>query len=175
MRSYLRNHPAVIPALAIAAFFRILTIITYRPAWEGDSNGYTTNAVNLLTGQYISVDGARTPVYPLFLGLTQFLVGLKPHLALNSYAAESTALLQTILGTLSVAFVFDTLQRLGCRQRTSQICSILFGITAVIVAPERQILPQALETTFLTLSFWLFTLQISIAKQIPPPPSNRYI
>jgi hypothetical protein len=62
--------------LACGAAFRLIYQMAYKPWWSGDSVMYS-NLFYLWT-RHTYVDAERTPGYPLFLGLAQWLAGNAP-------------------------------------------------------------------------------------------------
>jgi hypothetical protein len=162
----------IIPIILSAILCRCIYYFAFRPEWVGDSGGYSTNCYNMVRGYLPAIDGGRTPIYPLFLGFTQWLAGSPTLLLLNSGAVYLTCFLQMALGIISAVLIFDILKNLGCSEKLSQFCAIGFGLIGVVVMPELQILPQAPESFLLILSVWLLQRQLRFATDPQSKPRH---
>ena len=138
----------------IATAARIHSLLAIRPSWVGDSGGYTTTWLNFYYGHLINIDGGRTPFYPLFLGVTQWLSGYEPTLTqLSVETSELICLLQGIISILVPLAIYDILINKTDR-KVSLVTSIFISVFYPIVTLDREILPASLESSFLILFVW---------------------
>ncbi|MGB8784032.1 MAG: phospholipid carrier-dependent glycosyltransferase [Terriglobales bacterium] len=140
--------------LVVAVVVRVLYIITFKPWWGLDSEHYSRPMVEWAHG-YFS-DGMRTPIYPLFLGMCQWLSGAQPAMTLSILSAEIVRDLQCVLGLVAVYLLYDTLRILDVRNTIAFVAALFFSITTSICVVEMAILTLSLSVFSLLLGIWLY-------------------
>ena len=134
---------------------RVFYHFTYYPWWCGDSGGYTFPWFRW-THHLVDL-GNRTPVYPLFLGLVQWLAGSPPVAdGLTIWSAESTVFLQGVLGLAATGLLYSTLRRLPVRPCLALAAAVVFALIPAVSEFEMLILTQALSLCALVLAAALF-------------------
>jgi hypothetical protein len=139
----------------VAVVIRVLYMVTFKPWWGLDSEHYSRPMVEWAHG-YFS-DGMRTPIYPLFLGLCQWLSGAQPAMTLSISSAETVRDLQCVLGLVDVYLLYDTLRTLGVRNNVAFIAALFFAITTPVCVADMAILTLSLSVFSLLLGIWLYT------------------
>jgi hypothetical protein len=99
--------------IAVAIIAHMILGFTYHPWWSGDSGGYTGPAFNIF--HWIAYDGARTPLYPIILGVLQLIVQGAIELKLNTHTAFVVVLVQNLAGIISTGLLFLTVEKLAGR------------------------------------------------------------
>jgi len=140
--------------LIVAVVVRVLYISTFKPWWGLDSEHYSRPMVEW-AHSYFS-DGMRTPIYPLFLGLCQWLSGAQPAMTLSISSAETVRDLQCVLGLVAVYLLYDTLRTLGVRNNVALFAALFFSIATPVCAVEMAMLTPSLSVSSLLLGIWLY-------------------
>jgi len=70
-------------------------------------------------------DGMRTPIYPLFLGLCQWLSGAQPAMTLSISSAETVRDLQCVLDWSTSYLLYDTLSYTGYENNVALLHTFL--------------------------------------------------
>ena len=140
--------------LLVGLLFRAIYHITYKPWWCGDSGGYARPFVAWIHGY--ATEGARTPVYPFFLGFCQWLAGAAPAELLSRPAAEVVKDLQSALGLVAACLFYYTLRALRVNKNLALAAGLLFSTTMRICDVEMAILTQSLSVFSLVLGIWLY-------------------
>ena len=143
--------------IIVAVMFRVIYQVTYYPWWVGDSGGYTVPWFNFANHYWQALDGARTPLYPLFLGLIQ---GKPAAVVMTPTAARIATLIQSILGVVSACLIYGILNNIRCSRRLSLCGGLIFSVLAGICQFEMIILPHALASFTLIFALWLLTLMV---------------
>jgi hypothetical protein len=129
--------------------------IAYTPWWCGDSAGYS-DSYYLWVHRYFTV-AARTPVYPLFLGLVQLLSGVPPAVRLATSAANMATLLQSLCGIIAVCLLYYTLRILLQSPWIAFLAALFFSVLVGACEFEMLILAESLSLFALVLGAWLYT------------------
>lgn len=144
--------------LLAGAIARIPFYLAFRPIWSGDSGSYSQPYI-LWTFRIFS-KGERTPVYPLFLGLAQWLASVPTATVLHPRAAYTAILMQSGLDVLAAAFFYLTLRSLRIRGNIALCASLLVATIPAICLLEVNILNMSLAFASLTFVIFLFLLTI---------------
>jgi hypothetical protein len=160
----------VFRVLLYGALVRAIYHFGYVPGWCADSVGYA-DAGYLLSHGYFT-DGARTPIYPLFLAFSQriaqrifhvpslykaedlpYLLGM----AFDVADAQIATAIQSLLGLLACCLLYLTLRELRVSERLAMGAAIGFALLHAVCQFEMLILAQSLSLFSLMLAIWLFT------------------
>ena len=155
---YFRRNVSLLCILSAGAICRLAVCLAYTPIWNGpvgDSPSYSTPY--FLWFHRFFFNGERTPVYPLFLGLVQWIARVPPAVRISSRALYITAFLQSALGLITVCLVYYTLRVLQVRKSIALTTGLYFSLLAGTCLFERTILTQSLSLFFLVLGASLFT------------------
>ncbi len=145
---------------AIALAFRVLFQIAYAPLWTGDGPGYAVWWVVAKNHLWQFYDGLRPPIYPLLLGLVQWLSGSAPLKRLTPDAGELIVSFQQIVGVIATILLYLALRNLGVRRRVSFWSGLFYALLAPVGLAEMTILPLALTSSLLIAALWFFTVAI---------------
>lgn len=133
---------------------RIPFYLAFRPVWSGDSPGYSL--VYYLWRHHIFYLGERTPVYPLFLGVAQWLAGGPPEPFLSQRTAYAATLLQSALDVLAAVLFYFTLRSLRIRGSIAFGASLFLATIPAMCFHEVNILNMSLAFFCLVLVISLF-------------------
>ncbi len=146
------RHLAII--IVCGLLVRMLFHLAYKPWWARDSAGYTGPWLNW-TEHYFS-DGSRTPLYPIFLGLCQWMAHRPAAELLNPFTANLVTWAQSILGLLSACLLYLTMLELRIRPRVAVVAAGAFACIAGVALFEMLVLSVALSLAGVTAFTWLF-------------------
>jgi hypothetical protein len=145
----------VVIILACGAAFRLIYQLAYRPWWSGDSVNYSD--VFYLWTRQTYVDAERTPGYPLFLGLVQWLAGNAPMARGMGVPSQYLAVhLQCVLGLLAALLIYFSLRTLSVRPKLALTGGASFALIGAVCLFEMRILSELLSLFFLTLGMLFF-------------------
>jgi hypothetical protein len=144
--------PAVIVLVAIA--FRTIYYVTFKPWWCADSEHYSQPVVLWLHGFF--TDGSRTPVYPLFLGLAQWIARVPAAIELSTSAAEVVRDIQSALGLLATYLFYSALRTFRVRKTVAFVAGLFFATISLICNVEMAIVTPSLSLFLLVLGIWLY-------------------
>lgn len=136
--------------LALALGWIVLLHAAFNPLWQGDSVGYSAPGCMLLGPYSVRLyDGARTPLYPLFLSVLQHAYSGKCLLEPEPGALALITGVQLLLYLAAIVYVYRALSDFGVLVR-------LAGMAAIASSPlhalfTRQILTEALAAPLLLL------------------------
>jgi hypothetical protein len=145
---------------ASALAWRVLFQIAYAPFWTGDGPGYAVWWVVVKNHLWQFYDGLRPPIYPLLLGLVQWLTGSEPSKRLTPEAGELVVCLQQVVGVIATILLYLALRNLGVRRRVSRWSGFFYALLVPACLAEMTILPLALTSSLLIAALWLFTVAI---------------
>jgi hypothetical protein len=145
---------------ASALAFRVLFQIAYTPLWTGDGPGYAVWWVVAKNHLWQFYDGLRPPIYPLLLGLVEWLSGSAPLKRLTPEAGELVVSFQQIAGVIATTLLYLALRNLGVRRRVSFWSCFFYALLVPACLAEMTILPLALTSSLLIAALWLFTVAI---------------
>jgi len=148
----------LIPILLFGAAIRYLYQLAYRPWWGGDSGGYS--GPFYLWSHHHLTDGARTPMYPLFLGWAQWLTASKPAVVISASSALAATGMQNLFGLVTALLVYLTLRALGVGARFASIAATGFSLIAAVGQFEMIMLPFSLSLFTLMLGACFFVLTL---------------
>jgi hypothetical protein len=151
--------------LASAAVLRAVYHLIFWPWWSGDTISYL-DAGYLLSHGYFT-DGARTPVYPLFLALARW-VSRAPTSYFDPASAVTATGLQSLLGVIAVGLVYDTLRKLRVRARLAVAGGLFFALLNGVCEFEMVVLAQSLSLFALVLGSWLYVTTVSRVERGEP-------
>lgn len=146
-----RSHGLLVFAFAVTT--RALYMVALKPMWTPDSVTYTT-ACSLWATHFFT-DGARTPMYPLVLGLVQTLAGVPAISSLHPAAGYILVVFQSLLGVTSCLLVYSCLTKLRIRPRLALISSLFFAALYAPAMYEQAVLTESLSLFSLVLVSWL--------------------
>lgn len=151
--------------LAAGLLMRVFYHILLRPWWAGDTGGYTGPFWMWRHGYYS--DGARLPVYPLFLAFSTLVTRSRPFTLDNLpvHAAYAAVFLQSALGLCATVLIYDTMRKLGVRDRLAFWGALSFALIAGLSQFEMILLTQSLSVFLLMLSCWLFVRTVEKLKR----------
>ena len=137
---------------------RLPFYLAYKPIWSSDSWGYSLPYFFWINHDFYL--GERTPGYPLFLGLTQWLAGTAARPALSLPAAYTTVCLQSLLDVLAASLLYYALAVIRVR-RSIALVSALFAVTIPGLCNfEMNILNISLAFFCLTLAATAFAIMM---------------
>jgi len=145
--------------LLVGGCFRIPVYLGVRPIWSGDSPGYAFFYPFLR--QHIFFLGERTPVYPLFLGFAQWLVGLPPQPFLSLSAQYSAVILQSTCNVLAAIPFYALLRNLRIQPRTALAAALFFVTIPAICSYEMNILNMSLSVCLMVWTACLFVVTMN--------------
>ena len=151
-QSDLRN-PHTLLVLSFALVTRLLYLVALKPMWTPDSVTYTT-ACSLWATHFFT-DGARTPMYPLLLGLVQTLAGVPAISSLHPAAGYILVAVQSLLGVISCLLVYSCLTKLQIRPLLALFSSLFFAALYAPAMYEQAVLTESLSLFSLVLVAWL--------------------
>ncbi len=144
--------------LAVAALVRLAAAVTLndhpllQPSGELDTSVYVTLARQVASGDWRLHDGHPFYVSPLYVYFLAAIVAT----VRDTSALVAARVVQALLGTLAVGFVWDTARRwLGARE--GGVAGALAALCGVFVYYEIQILQAALDPVLTALGLWLLT------------------
>jgi len=145
----------VVIILSCGGAFRFIYQMAYKPWWSGDSVNYSD--VFYLWTHRIFVDAERTPGYPLFLGLVQWLAGNAPIARGMRIPSQYLAVhLQSVLGLLAAVFIYFSLRALSVRPKLALAGGIAFALIGAVCLFEMRILSELLSLFFVMLGVLFF-------------------
>jgi hypothetical protein len=153
-----RQDALILGATALA--FRVLFHMTYAPLWTGDGPGYAVWWVVVKNHLWQFYDGLRPPVYPLLLGLVQWLCGSEPLKRLTPEAGELVVGFQQIVGVAATILLYLALRNLEVRRRVAFWGALFYALLVPVCLAEMTILPLALTSSLLLAGLWLFTIAL---------------
>ncbi|MGC9988617.1 MAG: hypothetical protein ABSC07_08525, partial [Terriglobales bacterium] len=134
---------------------RFIYQMAYKPFWSGDSVNYSD--VFYLWTHHIFVDAERTPGYPLFLGLVQWLADNAPMARGMGVRSQYLAVhLQCLLGLLAAVFIYFSLRALSVRPKLALAGGIGFALIGAVCFFEMLILSELLSLFSLILGILFF-------------------
>ncbi len=136
---------------------RIPFYLTNRPVLSGDSASYS-GFYALLVRHHVFVFGARTPVYPFFLGFAQWVVGVPPQIELGGLAGYSAIVLQSEIGLIAAGVFYCALRILRIGPAIALAAATFFATIPAICMFEMNILNRALSSSLMVLTAALFLL-----------------
>jgi len=145
---------------ASALAFRFLFQIAYTPFWTGDGPGYAVWWVVVKNHLWQFYDGLRPPIYPLLLGLVQWLSGSAPLKRLTPEVGELVVCIQQVVGVIATILLYLALRNLGVRRRVALWSGFFYALLVPACLAEMTILPLALTSSLLIAALWLFTVAI---------------
>ena len=148
---------------------RLPFYLAFRPMWSADSPGYVIPYFLWRNHRFFL--GARTPVYPLFLGLGQWLAmhPVRPTLsdsatyqtialqsALPVSAAYVIVCLQSVMDIAAVCVLYSTLRKLNVRRHIALVFSVFVATVPALCLLDVNILTLSLSFTVLVLCASVF-------------------
>jgi hypothetical protein len=156
--SYL--HVALILLAGVLA--RIPYYLGFRPTWSGDSQGYAEPYA--LWVHHVFGIGERTPVYPLFLGLVQWIAAAEPGFVLSMRSAYVAILVQSILDIVAAALVYFTLRSLRIHASIALGASLFLATIPGVCNYEMNILNMSFSFFLMALATFLFLKSVNCSK-----------
>ena len=133
---------------------RVPAWLAFRPIWSGDSGGYASFYALWVHHHFFA--GERTPVYPFFLGVAQWMAGVPAARTLGLRAGYAAVFLQAF-ADLAAAIVFYLLLRaLRVRTRTALLCGLLLVTTPALLMAEMTLLNMSLSLALLVATMAMF-------------------
>ncbi len=142
----------------IGILARVPFYLAFRPIWSGDSPTYVRPY--FLWKNHTFYTGERTPVYPLFLGLTQWLSGHSPSATLSFSAAYVTVCLQSALDIVAACVLYFTLSKLNIRRNIALVSALFAATFPALCSLEVNILNLSLSFALLVLCTSVFAILI---------------
>jgi hypothetical protein len=133
---------------------RLPFYLAFKPIWSGDSPGYVLPY--FLWRNHTFYAGARTPVYPLFLGLAQWLSGVPASSRLSFSAAYVTVCLQSALDISAACVLYFTLGKLNIRRNVALVSALFAATFPALCLQEVNILDLSLSFAVLVLCTSVF-------------------
>ena len=127
---------------------RIVFLLAYKPIWAGDSPSYSLAYYFWANHQFYL--GERTPVYPLFLGLVQWVLRQPANILPGFPVAYTVILLQGVLNLVGCVAFYFTLRNLKVSARLSLGAAVFLATLPALVMHEVQILNMSLGFTIIT-------------------------
>ncbi len=147
-----RTVPAAVVILAYLSS-RILTFSTFHPWWAGDSGGYAGPFAAAWSGQAALIDGARPPIYPIVLGISQLLRNDVPSAALSLATAAMVTRAQALVALFALSALYWLARRGFSMSRAASCVAVAaVGVFLPIAVYDRIILTESLGTSLLILS-----------------------
>jgi len=128
--------------LLAGSLVRVPFYLAFWPIWSGDSPGYSL--FYYLWRHHVFYLGARTPVYPFFLGAAQWLAGDPLEPFLNQPAAYAAILLQSALDIYAAVLFYLTLRSLRIRGSFALGASLFLATIPSVCLLEVNILNMSL-------------------------------
>lgn len=138
--------------VVVGSITRVLFLISLKPIWVPDSLSYTSACA--LWATHFFTDGARTPLYPLLLGLAQTLAGVPAISSLNPIAGYIVIGFQCLFGLISSCLIFSTLEKLKIRRTIALTAAIGFSSCYSICLFEQAILTESMSTFAVVFLLW---------------------
>jgi hypothetical protein len=152
-----RYGPFVLVGL-IGILARLPFYLAFRPICSGDSHGYVLPY--FLWRNHVFYLGERTPVYPLFLGLAQWLVRVPASPRLPFSAAYVTVGLQSVLDIIAACVLYFTLGKLNIRRNIALVGALFAATFPALCSSEVNILNLSLSFAVLVLCTSIFATLI---------------
>jgi len=134
---------------------RIPFCLAIWPIWSGDTAGYVDPYAYWVRHRFYLAD--RTPVYPLFLGLAQWVAGVPASIWFHDPAEYATVYMQSALDLVAACVLYFTLRKVNVR-RSIAITSAVFAVTLPALCWfELKILPLSLSFALLVLCASVFS------------------
>ena len=140
--------------LLSGALARIPFHKAYEAIWSGDSSGYAD--FYLCLTRHVFYLGERTPVYPLFLGLAQFIIAGSPQPYFDWNVCHLVVMLQSALGVLSALLVFYVMRILQVRTSIALGAALFLATAPGVCFFEMNILNMALSFSLMAVTTALF-------------------
>jgi hypothetical protein len=151
------NFEKITPSIFISVLIGISTLwiliiySSFGTFWSGDSGGYVTPGCLILKVKDIYLyDGARTPVYPIMLGISQYLFSGKCVDNPNPSTVNFIALLQAFIYLGSFLFLFHSVKRYHI--------IIVVSVFLISLSPAPILFTRFILTESITISFINFFL-----------------
>jgi hypothetical protein len=138
----------------IGILARLPFYLAFEPICSGDSPKYIVPY--FLWRNHTFGVGERTPVYPLFLGLAQWLSGTPASLNLSFPAAHVTVCLQSAFDIIAACFLYFTLGKLNIRRNIALVSALLAATFPALCLLEINILNLSLSFAVLVLCTSVF-------------------
>ena len=167
---YRRKYVPYLLVWFVGILARVPFYLAFNPIWNNDSPGYVIPY--FLWRNHRFFWGARTPVYPLFLGFTQWLAGVhvittfpvsasyntvRALAVLSIPTAYVTVCLQSAMDIAAVCILYFTMEKLSVRKSVALVTSIFAVTTPALCMMEIQILNLSLSFAALSLCALVFT------------------
>lgn len=111
----------------IGILARVPFYLAFKPIWSGDSPQYVMPYY--LWRNHMFYEGERTPVYPMFLGLAQWLCRVPASPTLPMSAAYLAVCTQSVLDIVAACLLYFTLGKLNVRRSIALVAAV-FAVTA---------------------------------------------
>jgi hypothetical protein len=149
---------------------RIPFYLAFRPTWSADSPGYVIPYFLWRNHRFFL--GARTPVYPLFLGFAQWLANRPVNTTLPVSASYQTISLQSALpvsaaylavglqSALDIAaagILYFTMVKLNVRRNIALLSAVFVATVPALSLLDINILTLSLSYTVLAMCAWAFS------------------
>jgi len=138
----------------VGLLFRVIYYVTFKPQWCGDSHQYSDDV--LLWVHYSFFTGYRTPIYSLFLGVSEWLARVPAAEVLSTSAAEIVRDVQSVLGLVTACLFYCTLRILNVRKPVAFAAGLFFSTTSAICSAEASIVTPSLSLLSLVLAASLY-------------------
>jgi hypothetical protein len=149
-----RESQSILVILICGIAVRVLYHLIFVPWWSADTITYVDASCLLRHGYF--TDGARTPGYPIFLSLARWL-SLATTPCFDGSSMAVAAVLQSGLGLITTALIYDTLRILRVRKSLALIGTLFFAVLHGPCEFEMALLSQSLSLFALVVGIWLFT------------------
>ena len=143
---------------ATGVVVRIPFYLASAPLWSGDSTGYSLAWFFWSHGYFYLAE--RTPVYPMLLGMAQWLTHSPASPMLSTAAAYATVLLQSLLDLIGAGLVYATSRLLGVGPRIALAAGIFSVTIPGLCSMEMNILNLAPAFFWVTLGAACFVFTI---------------
>lgn len=160
-RSWRRPRPMLVIVFC-AVMIRVLYFFLYLPWWLGDTPTYIDAGYLLRHGYF--TDGARPPVYPLFLNLARWMTH-QPWQYFDPASAVVVTTMQAALGVLACVLVYDILRKLRVRRSVAFAGALFFTLLNGVCEWEMVVLAQSLSLFALVLAIWLYVTTLARVEQ----------
>lgn len=148
-----KSGPFVLVGL-IGILARLPFWLAFKPIYSGDSKAYV--AAYFLWRNHTFFTGRRTPVYPLFLGLAQWLARVPPSPTLSFSAAYVAVGLQSAFDLLAAYVLYFTLGKLNIHKNIALGSALLAATFPALCLFEINILNLSLSFAVLVLCTAVF-------------------
>ncbi len=132
--------------------------LAFKPMWSGDSGMYTVPYFLWSTHKF--GPGERTPVYPLFLGLAQWLCRVPASPTLSFKAAYLAIYMQSALNIGATCLLLYTLGKLNVRRNIALASAVFVATIPALCVMEVNILNLSIGFAVLVLCTSIFATLI---------------